>query len=84
MSIQLAIANLIASVAESFTGKDWYSAAPPWNDNNPLPKEGLRTLLGSNYRQIIRTRLGTVLFEPPCDTTQGIQPFNSHPETVKP
>jgi hypothetical protein len=81
MSIQLAIANLIASVAESFTGKDWYSSVPPWNDNNPLPKEGLRTLLGSDYRQTIRTRLGTVLFEPSSFTDP--KPGNCYDELCK-
>ncbi|KFY68596.1 hypothetical protein V498_10595 [Pseudogymnoascus sp. VKM F-4517 (FW-2822)] len=64
LPLQLAIANLIASVAATFTGRDWCSVDPPWNDNNPLPKKGLQTLLGSNYCQIICERLGTVLIEP--------------------
>lgn len=72
------IANLIASVAQSLTGKDWCSNNPSARKENPIATDGLRTLLGPNYRRIIRESLRESLAEPtnderPAANYEGLQ-----------
>lgn len=65
VSPKLAVANLIASIAMSFTRKDFCSeSSSTAYPGERLPAQGLSTLLGPMYRTVIPDRLQKVLCRP--------------------
>jgi hypothetical protein len=70
-NLEVSIASFMASSAESFTASDW-SSGSPYRDvliavdgrDNPIAGDGIKTLLGPDYRTRISTTLSTILAEP--------------------
>lgn len=62
--LQGAVANLIASMAISFTRRDYYGGSFDLYPAQRFPAQGMWILLGPNYRETIKDRLQKVLCRP--------------------